>query len=178
MAQTTYMPLTWKNMDLSDPRQMRVFQAQLADWGNQLQAAVTVLNGSVSGFATVPITGAEMNPKDNAFGGVSGAQSFDATGASEVIISLSMNASTALTINNLTRGVPLFIDVTSLGNNFTFVLHANDPVPTTYAVRSKLGSDTAAVNLSVAGVTLATNERRFFWGTSFSSQATLLVSEN
>jgi hypothetical protein len=40
MAQTTYMPLTWKNMDLSDPRQMKVFQFQLADWGNQTQATI------------------------------------------------------------------------------------------------------------------------------------------
>jgi hypothetical protein len=151
MASTTYIPLTWKNMDLDDKKQMKVFQAQLCDWANQVQNIV----GTAGGLAAVLNGGASLQGNSlklsNTFFSSTSNQSVDCSGAAVVSVYFLHNASVTLTLNNLLTGVPVGIvaQVTS-GGPFAFKIAATDPSGASYNINAK--TSTTLVNMVTTGI--------------------------
>jgi hypothetical protein len=174
MAITTFIPLTWKNMDLKDPLQVGVLQKQLADWANQAQSIL----GSAAGLAGVlngssSVSGNSLNYVIKNLGTVTTDQTVNCANAAGVSISITMTTTNVrLTMTNLDLGVPVqivFIN-NSGGANRTLQISASTPGGTSYNVRGKIaGTAIAITDWGTTGIAIGAGLTYIFYGTSVTS---------
>jgi hypothetical protein len=161
----TFTPVLWKSgINPKDPNSFQTFMKQLADWGNNIQ-------NQVQSLLLNPVTPQTINPLSHEFGSVSTNQTFNASGATWVTLSLTMTSTLSLTINNLTIGTPVCIKLTSTVSH-PFTLFANTPAPVAYTVTAV--SSGGAINMST-GFTPAAQSYVFI-GNSTATTPELILS--